>query len=421
MTDTLFLAEAERLAPVLPGADGPFGALRARGLAAWRATGLPTRRVEAWKYTDLRALAAGGFVTDAGERHVAALPDAVATVDGHRLVFVNGRFRPDLSDVGDLPARVALGPLGEARELGRTARLDFPMVALNTALFADGLALHVGEGVTLDRPVHLVSLSDAETPVASHPRHLVVLDDGACATLVESHVGTGPSFANTVMEIVLGAGAVLDHTKLQDEGADALHLAHCQVTLGRGATYDGFVAQLGAALARHEARIDLTGERAEARLNGAYVGDGSQTLDNTTFVTHTAPACTSRQVFKGVLGGTARGVFQGKILVEPDAQQTDGHQLNRTLLLSRGAEIDSKPELEIYADDVKCSHGATAGELEDDALFYLRSRGIPLHEARRLLVEAFLAEATALIGRADVREAIDAALARRLAALTVEA
>ena len=231
-------------------------------------------------------------------------------------------------------------------------------------------------------------------PVSFHPRHLIVVGVGSVATIVESHVGDGTYFTNSVNEISVGDGAVLNHYKLQNDGSEAYHLAANLVRIGDRAVYDSFVLQVGGKLARNEVRTEL-GERVECRLNGAYLGRGEQHIDNTTFVDHAAPNSSSREVYKGVLDESARGVFQGKILVRQDSQKTDGHQLNKTLLLSQGTEIDSKPELEIYADDVKCSHGATTGELEEEQLFYLRARGINLEMARGMLVAAFVGEALA--------------------------
>lgn len=388
----------------LPG-DGTdwLDRLRAEARDAYRRDGLPTPRTEAWKYTNLRRLARIGFVPEeAGNTlDLAAIPDGIAVLDdAYTAVFVNGRFSSALSSLEDLPNGVEAVSLAKkltddpASLEGQFGDMDgLPLASLNTGLIADGLFLKLSDGAVLDKPLHLVSIgrTDGEA-VSFHPRHLIQAGAGSIATIVESHVGDGAYFSNGVTEITVGAGAVLNHYKLQNEGMDAFHLSANLVRIADRAVYDGFVLQVGAKLARNEIR-SLLGERVECRLNGAYLACGEQHIDNTTFIDHAAPNSSSREVYKGVLDETARGVFQGKILVRKDSQKTDGHQLNKTLLLSHGTEIDTKPELEIYADDVKCSHGATTGELEEEPLFYLRARGIDPETARGMLVAAFVGEA----------------------------
>ena len=390
-------------------------ALRREAAEGFASAGLPGRRDEYWRYTNLNALAQRDYaMAGAGSApDVATLVDAsLDGFDGYRIVFVNGRYQPDLSVRGGLPDGVRLaglaGLLAQEPEtlkpwLGRIADLGgMPLAALNTAFLGDGMVLLVDKGVVLDKPVLLVSVgAPDERAVTYQPRNLVVLGDGAAASLVEAHIGAGSDvgyFANIVTEIALGESARLDHCKLQDEAASAHHLALVEARLARGAVYDGFVLQTGAAIGRHETRATLDGTDIECSLAGVYLAREGQVLDNTTLVDHLAPAGRSRQVFKGVLDGQSRGVFQGKILVRREAQQTDGHQLSRALLLSPRAEIDTRPELEIYADDVKCSHGATAGDLDETAMFYLLSRGIDRETARRLLVGAFVADALGGIG-----------------------
>jgi len=393
-------------------ADTPVGwlsALRHDAAERYAATGLPGRSDEYWRYTNLNALAKADY-----SPAVADLPpaDAIAVridaelagLDGYRIVFVNGRLQAGLCSFDELPDGVILAGLADmlAREpqrleswLGRIGSLDgMPLAALNTAFVDDGMVLMLDAGVTLDRPVHLVSVGAAG--VSFQPRNLVVLGDGATASLLEFHIGmdTGAAyFANIVGEISLGKGARLDHGKLQDEAAAAQHLALSDARLAHGAIFESFTLQTGAALGRHETRVRLDGEDIDCALAGVYLGRDGQVLDNTTLVDHCAPGCRSRQVFKGVLDGKSRGVFQGKIHVRREAQQTDGHQQSRALLLSPRAEADMRPELEIYADDVKCSHGATAGDLDADTMFYLLSRGIDRASARRLLVGAFVTDA----------------------------
>ena len=414
----------EALAAGAPWID----ALRGDALACYREQGLPTARREAWKFTNLRRLERIAFASSpANSTPLAEIPGNVAALDSaYRAVFVNGRFAAAQSRIDNLPKGVEIGSLAAVDpdflepHLGRIADTRVhPLAALNTAYMADGLYMKLADNAVLDAPLHLISIASAgDTAVRFHPRHLVVLGANAVATLVESHVGSGETFANTVLEADLGVSAMLNHYKLQNEGPDACHIAFSQIRLADRSHYDGFVLQTGARLARNEVRVQL-GNRVECRLNGAYLGRGDQHIDNTTFIDHTAPNSTSREVYKGVLDDRARGVFQGKILVRKDAQKTNGHQLNKTLLLSRGTEIDSKPELEIYADDVKCGHGATTGELEEDALFYLQARGIAPAQARAMLVAAFLGDAVAQIQAEQPRAAFQAVVDQWLDATEV--
>lgn len=409
--------------------------LRRRGRDAYAGQGLPTPRVEAWKFTNLRRLAAAELAAPGTKGGDVALPGTLpeAALDAHRLVLVNGRFRPDLSDIGALPAGVALAPLadmlGTAPETLRDtmgALLDveaMPLPAMNAAGFEDGAVLLVGDGVTLERPVHLVFLAaDAAdgAGIIAQPRLVVRLGENAEATLIETHAGPGTGFTNIVAEIAVGASGRLRHYKHQDCDRAAYHVATAGLRVGRRAHYDSFVLHTGAALARHEVRATIDGDHAELNLNGAYLVDDKRHIDDTTFVRHAAPDCRSRQVFKGVIDSGGRGVFQGKVLVDPIAQRTDAHQLSRALVLADNAEMDGKPELEIYADDVRCSHGATVGDLDESALFYLRSRGLPERVARRLLVEAFIADVLESIPLETVRDGYAAAasdwLDRRLGA-----
>ena len=425
MTHSGLLNDHAELARGLPGAGtGWMDALRADGAKRFAGLGLPSRRVEEWKYTDLSALARSRFLPCCGAREAAAEPALPAPLydDAPRAVFVNGRFEAALSSPDGAPDGVTALPLAEAIErapqllesyLGRIAGLGKkPLVALNTAWLADGFVLWLDRHVSLERPLELVFWGEAgagDTRSAWHPRHLIVLDQGARATIVERHVGrSGGHFANSVTEVALAAGARLGHYRLQDEPGDAVHIATTEVLLSAGASYESFVLSTGAAVARNQIAVTLDGEGASCALNGAYMARDGQITDTTTLIDHAVPGCASREVYKGVLDDKARGVFQGRIVVRKDAQKSDGHQSNRALLLSDRAEIDAKPELEIYADDVKCSHGATAGELDDDALFYLRSRGIPEKQARGLLIDAFIDGAIGEITDEAVREAFRA-------------
>jgi len=400
----------DKAAPRLPGANLAWlDALRTQGIKAFRTNGLPNRKVEAWRYTNLSALDKQGFAPLAEPAPLDTLPDGKALdIEGAcRIIFVNGRLRSDLSDLDQLPAGVmahslaeALGAKdGELEDLIAPAsrERDGALASLNDAFMEDGLVLRIAAGVGVDTPIHLISVGvpvEGEA-VAFHARNLVVAARDSRATLVESHIGAGDGsyFSNSVTDILVEQGATLTHAKLQDEGPKAFHVALARVRIGDEAVYDNFVLHRGGELARNEVHARIEGSDAECRLNGAYLGADRQHVDNTTVIEHKAPGSRSREVFKGALDGRARGVFQGRIVVHRNAQQTDGHQLNKTLLLHRNAEMDAKPELEIYADDVKCSHGATIGELDDTALFYLRTRGIDEATARDILVAAFLNEA----------------------------
>lgn len=392
---------------------GWIDALRRAGADAYGAHGLPRRRDEYWRYTNLNALVDAPFRLANGAPAIGlpSLPHkSVAELATYRVVVVNGQLRPDLCALGGLPDDVLVASLDDMLKaaparlepyLGKLIRLaDMPMAALNTAFLRDGMAVFVGDGIVLDKPVHLISITaPGESAMMVQPRHLVVMGKEAKATLIETHITTegGSSFNNVVAELHLDDGAELNHFVFQEESRTTVHLSGTAVAMGANTTYDSFVLQSGAAIGRSEIRAYMNGPGGDCRLDGVYLATDRQVVDNTTFVEHAAPECRSRQVYKGVLDGQSRGVFQGKVHVKRDAQKTDGHQLSRALLLSPRAEIDARPELEIYADDVKCSHGATAGELDEDLMFYLLSRGIPRDQARRMLIEAFLSEAIAKI------------------------
>jgi Fe-S cluster assembly protein SufD len=394
----------------LPGARLDWLAnLRESGIARFAERGLPSPRLEAWKYTNLGPLEKIDF---APARSDSVSIDHLPTLlphgqGGHRLVFVDGYFRADLSHVEDLPDGVELGSLSEmlagdsallAERLGRVGASDSaeqPLLALNTALMADGFVLRLRRGVRLAAPVEIVFVgATGDKALAYHPRNLIVLEPGSQATILEHHAGLGGGtyLANGGTEVVVGADAALHHYKVQAESDAAFHVSTAQIEIGRNALYDGFLLTTGARLSRNEVTVRLVDEGGDCRLNGAYMLRGEQHCDTTTTIHHEAPHTSCREVFKGVVDDAARGVFQGKIVVHKDAQHTNGHQLSKALLLSDRAEVDTKPELEIYADDVKCSHGATTGDLDRTALFYLRSRGIPESAARHMLIEAFLSE-----------------------------
>ncbi|MDR3534578.1 MAG: Fe-S cluster assembly protein SufD [Rhodopila sp.] len=402
-----FLERYQSLIGRLPGDS----ALRAAAAAAFRTAGLPggtqQRRIEAWKYTSLRPVAETAFKPDAAPRHEAeTILTGLPLLDAPRLVFVDGAFRPDLS----VMPTAGFARFAEQPDFGTLSWPDRePMVALNTMLAEDGAALHVPAGYDAG-VVQLISIAASDADF--HPRHVIRLGKGSQLTLVEVSAGQGTYLLNTVAEFHIADGAHLTHIRLQDEAASAFHISTTYADVEAGATYDSFTLNLGAQLSRTEVHAQLTGAGAIAHLNAAQLLAGSQHADFTSVVGHTAPGCTSRQTVKNVLAGRSRGVFQGRIEVARDAQKTDGYQMNQALLLSPYAEVDSKPELEIFADDVKCSHGATVGELDAEQMFYLRSRGIPDAEARSILVRAFLAEALDAVADDTIRFRLEAAVER---------
>jgi len=402
---TGFLERYKELAGRLPGDS----ALRAAAAAAFRTSGLPggalQRRIEAWKYTSLRPVAETDFRRIAAPRHEAeTILAGLALLDAARIVFVDGALRDDLSVI---PA-TGFARFAEQPDFGTLSWPDRePMVALNTMLATDGAALRVPAGHD-GGVVQLVSVAAGDADF--HPRHSVRLDKDAKLTLVEISTGQGTYLLNTVAELHVAPGAHLTHIRLQDEAVTAFHVSTTYADIEAGATYGSFTLNLGARLSRTEVHARLTGAGAIVHLNAAQILAGSQHADFTSVVGHTAPGCTSRQTVKNVLADRSRGVFQGRIEVARGAQKTDGYQMNQALLLSPYAEIDSKPELEIFADDVKCSHGATVGELDAEQRFYLRSRGIPDAEARSILVRAFLAEALDSVADDTIRFRLEAAI-----------
>ncbi len=419
----------------LPGARDPFVAgLRDKAIETYARLGLPHRRIEAWKYTDLRALLteayplirATSLPIDAADVKK-ALGASIAALPAYRLVVVEGELRADLSDLAGLRgAGVEVLSLAQALEkpaswlkqaLGAVnPREDDAVLALNTALMTGGAALRVGEGVTLDKPVHIIQLDGTGEPASIFTRILVIAEPGSALTLVESFAGLGLRGLqrNAVTELRIGAKAAVDHIKLEREGGDAVHLGSALVEIGADARYQAFQFSTGASVARNQTYARFTGEGSALDISGALLMRGRQHCDTTLLVEHAVPRCTSRELFKAVLDGEARGVFQGKIIVSPDAQKTDGKQMAQALLLSETAEFDSKPELEIFADDVVCGHGSTSGQIDEELLFYLEARGIPEDQARALLIQAFIGEALERIEHEGLREAFSASSAEWL-------
>jgi len=396
-----FLQRYQGLRARLPGDV----ALRDAAAERFGTEGLPSMKGEAWRYTSLRGLAEVAFQEPLVA--VSSNPDLGDGIAGPRLVLIDGRYQPGLSV---LPEGVTVTTFADHPSFGRLPHIDAPLVALNTMLAADGVQIHVAVGVDAGT-VELLSLAvDGHRPIAFHPRHSFHVEAGAKLTILEIARGEGAYLHNAVTEAVVGEGAVLVHIRLQQEGDQAFHINTTFAEVAARGVYDAFVLTLGAKLARTEIHARLLGEGGAVHLNGAQLLGGHQHGDITTIVQHDAPACASRQTVKNVLSDHSRGVFQGRIEVARIAQKTDGYQMNQALLLSPHAEIDCKPQLEIYADDVKCSHGATVGELDADQLFYLRSRGVPEAEARAILVRAFLAEAMDPIQHEGARALLEGAI-----------
>jgi len=406
----------------LPGADVPWlAAMREAGLGRFSELGWPNTKTEAWKYTSLQNVQTVPFGLGRSAEPAAKI-DVVpclfeSETAGHRLVLVNGHYNENLSLLDNVPDGVVVLSLAEALRtdpqlvepyLGHVGLLDGqPLLALNTAFMNDGFVIKVSKGAVLDGPLEVIFIGGFEDDTVVHnTRNLIIMEEGSQATVVENHVGfpTMGCVDNEVCEICVGPGAILKHYKLQSKGINSTHLNTAHVDVERDATYEAFLLSIGALLSRNEKTVRLKGEGSHCAINGAFLLRGKQHCDNTTTIEHLVPHTSSREVFKGALDDESRGVFQGRIVVRKEAQQTDGHQMCKTLLLSNKAEIDTKPELEIYADDVKCSHGATAGQLDETALFYMRSRGIPEVAARELLIEAFLGEALDEISDENVRD-----------------
>ena len=373
---------------------------RKLGMAQFEKAGLPSRKLEDWHYTDL---------SQSGLTNLPLAEEVRGTAQEGVIHLVNGF----LQGKPVLPPGVALETLEGSRVGALLPGSDRALTALNAGLFNDALVLRVSGKV--EAPVEI--LSESRGAVQFHGRLLVVVEAGASVTLSETHRGEGAGFANWVAELFVAEGAALHHVKLQDESFAATHMAAVGIELGKGAKYRGTLLHLGGKLVRHEVLSLLSGEAADFALDGGTLAVGTQHIDNTTRVIHRAPHCPSHQLFKTVLDEQGHGVFQGTVYVERAAQKTNAHQLSRALMLSDRAAMDNKPELEIYADDVKCGHGATIGDIDENALFYLKSRGIDEVTARRLLIEAFLGEVAETIENEALRERLQTQLFDRLGRL----
>ena len=411
-----------------------LAAYRKANLARFAELGFPSRRGEAWRYIDLRPLEEHPMLPARTTETAAisgAIRDQLAEIGlagpTCRLVLVDGRFAPELSGVERLPDGVWFGStaaaIAERPDLVRSSLETPPLdparafTALNAALFADGFVLEIAPGVAFERPLEIVHLASGAVEASLHTRSLVVAGEDSRVAIIESFIGAGVYWRSDVVELRLAPRAELARSVLVEEAAASLHFSETLATLGTASRLASFALLLGGRTVRHEITARSDGEKSRCDLAGAFLLSGRQEANILTTVDHAAPGGETRENFKGVATGRAHGAFQGRITVRPGAQKVDAHQLSRNLVLSPRAAIDTKPELEIYADDVKCSHGAAVGDLDEAALFYLRARGIPNGEARRMLVEAFVQEAAELVEPAPIREHLLSRIARRLARL----
>ncbi|HXG86835.1 MAG TPA: Fe-S cluster assembly protein SufD [Vicinamibacterales bacterium] len=388
------------------GANAPawLRDLRQRGAARFAELGFPTVRQEEWRFTNVAPIADTVFrLAEAAPTNAAELASRVAIPDiAARIVILNGRFAPELSSIDNLPAGLVAGSLAraladtapEATYLAQQAWEHAPFIALNTAFLEDGAFITIAANAVIDAPVHVVFINGGAGKTMAHPRTLIVAGANSRARIAQSFLGSaGEShFTNVVTEVSMGENAMLDVYTDQREIDSAYHIASTNVHLQRGSTFKSRAVTLGGKLLRNDIVAVLAGEGAHCALDGCYLVDGDRLVDNHTTIDHATPHCTSHELYKGILDGRSRAVFNGRIIVREDAQKTDAKQTNRALLLSDDAQINSNPQLEIFADDVKCTHGAAIGQLNEDALFYLRARGLTERDARDMLIHAYAGE-----------------------------
>ncbi|HEU4994746.1 MAG TPA: Fe-S cluster assembly protein SufD [Gemmatimonadaceae bacterium] len=405
-------------------ASEPANDRRRAAIERFASLGFPTTKNEDWHFTSVAPIVEREFTFVAARTGDVTRADLEAfgfgADDWHTAVFVNGRFAPELSSLSRLDPGVRVLSLSaawtDAPEL--TARVGtivtdmerHTFTALNTAFMPDGVVLHVPKDVVIQKPIHLLFVTDTHAAkTVMYPRNLVIVDRSARATVLESYVSLGDAayFTNAVTEVSVAEGATLTHYKVQREGRRAFHVGTIEARQGRDSHYVSFSFATGGSLSRTNIYTTLAGEGCGSTLNGLYMLDGEQHGDHQTKIEHAEPNCFSREVYKGVLDGRSHGVFNGKVYVQPVAQKTDGKQTNNTLLLSKEAQVDTKPQLEIFADDVKCTHGATVGRLDEAAWFYMKSRGMDAETARRLLIYAFAADVLETIEQPEVREALE--------------
>ena len=418
-----YLAAFTDFAKRAPGHDQNWlHKLREEAFARFCDAGFPSTHDEDWRFTNVAPIAQTAFQLPPSDSKVSTRQIAPyrLTRAACELVFVNGRFAAGLSSISSLPKGISAGSLAEEirrdpkpleRYLGRYLNIERDVFcALNTAFLEDGAYVHIGRGTVLETPIYLLFVTTAaDAPVMTHPRNLIIAEEDSQATIVEDYVslGGGAAFSNAATELIAGEHTVLSHYLIEREHVEAYNVSTLRLQQGRSANVASHSVLLGGGLVRNNVHPVLAGEGADCLINGLFIGNGRQHMDNYMLVEHASPHCGSRQFYNGILDGHSRGVFHGRIIVHKDAQKTDAKQTNRNLLLSDDAQIDTKPQLEIYADDVKCTHGATIGQIEEDELFYLRSRGIDEPSARRLLLYAFASECLERMKPGPVRARIE--------------
>jgi Fe-S cluster assembly protein SufD len=397
---------------------------RESAMAQFERLGFPTTRLEQWRFTSVAPIAERTF--SLARNGVGSVDPAIVAPIGNgglAAVVVNGRFAAQASSLKNLPKGVQILGLEQALEndpnsiepyLAKlTLTQSNAFTSLNTAFIRDGLVIFIAPHTVVETPIEIVFASTGADAV-SHPRLLVVAGEGSAITLLERYVGEGAAFTNAVGEVWLGANATIDHYKLQEQPADSFHVASMFVHSARNGNFTSHSLTFGGSLVRNDVLAVLDGEGIDCTLNGLYVGRANQLIDNHTTIDHAMPHCSSHEVYKGIMADRSRGVFNGKIIVRPDAQKTDAKQTNKALLLSDDANVNTKPELEIFANDVKCTHGAAIGQLDEDAMFYLRSRGLSVAESRAMLIHAFAGDILNRIKIAAVRDRLAHTLTARL-------
>lgn len=414
----------------LNGTNAKLQDLRQSAIERFRKLGFPARKAEAWKYTNISKVLQRNYKVQLAAplttsmRKIDIASYLVPDMEAHVVVLVNGRFMRELSNVGELPQGVIIESLEKAsrdhRDLvnsffGVATNDEDVFTALNTAFTLDGLFMYVPKGKIVEKPLHVVNLKVAEEDIVSQPRNLIVFEEGSQARLVETggSIGESHTFTNAVTEVFVGRRAVVDMYSVQDDGPNASLVSNIEARQEGDSIFSTYTFTLSGEVVRNNLRIVPDGEYCETHLFGLFLPIGETHVDNHTLVDHAKPNCMSNELYKGVLDDNASGVFNGKVFVRPDAQKTNAFQENKSILLSTTATMNAKPELEIYADDVKCSHGATTGQLDREALFYLRSRGIPEKEARGMLLHAFARDVIDEIKLEPLRQLLDRRVSER--------
>ena len=427
-----YVEHFDNFEPVMNGGPGEkwLRPIRKKAIDRFAELGFPTKKLEAWKFTNVEPIADTEFVSPPeGTSGVEASDLEPYRLPGEsvRLVFVNGHYVPGLSSLDDLPKGVKAGNLGQALavdaglvESHLTRYADFEneaFTALNTAFMLEGGFVYVPRGTVVEKTVHLLFVStQSGDAMIVHPRNLIVAEEGSQVAVVEEYVslGGGVHFSNVVTELVAGDDATVSHYVVERESEEAFNVGTLRMQLGRATNVSSHSVLLGGGLVRNNVHPVMAGEGGYCMINGLFMPRGTQHMDNYMLVEHASPHCDSRQFYNGILEDKGRGVFSGLILVHKDAQKTDAKQTNRNLLLSKDAQVDTKPQLEIYADDVKCTHGATIGQIDPDAIFYLRARGIPEEQAQRMLLFAFAGENLERMREEPIRSYVESLVDERL-------